>query len=546
MIRDLATNDRDPELVMADVVVVGAGIAGLTTACRLAEHGRRVVVLESGAETQADDHHPLNRAEQSDQVYAGAEQGRFRCLGGTSTRWGGAMLPFIPEDMAAHPAGWATRWGIPYDRLLSHLPEIERRFRLPAGSFEDTAAIDCDGGGVTFVRRYAKWPPFKLRNVAVAFADAIAGQDGPRVWLNATVTDWNLSDAGRLDEVSAQAPTGRKVRVRAACVVIAAGAIESTRLLLLIDRSSGHRLFAPHDVLGRYLVDHLSAPIATLEPTHRYAFNDVFGFRFERGAMRNLRFEAEPSFRARKCLPAAFAHVAFESVGADGFQALRNIYRDLQKRGRPAAADLVQIVRDLPWFAEAAWRRFVRGRLLYPRGGKFSVHLVAEQKPEPSNRITLSESAGDTFGLPIARIAWRVRDDDQRAFQQLAEHFVRMWRSTAFVQLAQIKKVPSSLWSERLREGGGIYHPAGTIRIGSDPHSGVVDDQLRCFSLPNVHVVSTATFPVVGGANPTLMMMLYARHVADEIHLDLGRGPPNATSGERTAASTQASVGANP
>ena len=68
-------------------------------------------------------------------------------------------------------------------------------------------------------------------------------------------------------------------------------------LLLIADRQCDDKIFAPDGILGRFLNDHLSAPIADLAPHNRAALNRVVGFRFERGAMRNLRFEMRGAAR---------------------------------------------------------------------------------------------------------------------------------------------------------------------------------------------------------------------------------------------------------
>lgn len=47
-------------------------------------------------------------------------------------------------------------------------------------------------------------------------------------------------------------------------------------------------------------------------------------------------------------------------------------------------------------------------------------------------------------------------------------------------------------------------HQVGTIRMGGDRVSAVVDGDCRCFDVPNLHVVSTGVLPSSGQANPTL------------------------------------------
>jgi choline dehydrogenase-like flavoprotein len=518
MIRDLNEQEDNVIRVEAEVLVIGAGIAGLVTATKLSECGLRVVVVESGGRTQEADTHPLNRVEQTGQVYAGAEHGRFRCLGGTSTRWGGAMIPLLPEDMDRHTAGWVPAWHVPYERLMAQLPDIESKFGLGSGSYEDSEIIGPYGPAAeAFVARLAKWPPFRMRNVAVAFESALRAADGPEVWLNASVTEFAFDPAGNLSGTTARSLGGKKLQIAARVVIVAAGAIESTRLLLIADRQCDDRIFAPDDILGRFLSDHLSAPIAKLEPRNRIALNRVVGFRFERGAMRNLRFEMRGAARRQSGLPASFTHIAYESAADGGFEALRDIFRGIQKRHLPSPADIVKTLADLPWLIRAIWWRYILGRLLYPSKGAFTAQLVIEQMPMRDNRITLSDNASDPFNLPQAKLHWHVGDENLTVFRGVAKHFCAMWSQSQLQELAELVPLDTSQWQAALRTCGGTYHPCGTIRIGTDRSNGVVNADLRAFRVPNLYVVSTATFPVVGGANPTLMMMLYGSYLAERL-----------------------------
>jgi choline dehydrogenase-like flavoprotein len=307
------------------------------------------------------------------------------------------------------------------------------------------------------------------------------------------------------------------LKIVARDVVVAAGAIESTRLLLIADRQCDERIFAPDDILGRFLSDHLSAPIADLEPHNRIALNRVVGFRFEQGAMRNLRFEMRGAARRQLGLPASFTHIAYESAADGGFEALRDIFRAIQKGQLPSPADIIRTAAGLPWLVRAVWWRYILGRLLYPSTGIFTAHLVIEQMPVRDNRITLSDNASDPFGLPQATLNWDVGDENLMAFRGVAEQFFSMWRESRLQDLAELVPRDTSNWHASLRNCGGIYHPSGTIRIGTDRSNGVVSADLRAFRVPNLYVVSTATFPVVGGANPTLMMMLYGSDLAERL-----------------------------
>ena len=97
MILDLATlpEDRDFD---CDVCVVGSGAAGLALANELIDTRLRVVLLEGGGAVQESDSQELYRSEVTGLPFVGVHEGRFRTLGGSTTRWGGQALPLMPID----------------------------------------------------------------------------------------------------------------------------------------------------------------------------------------------------------------------------------------------------------------------------------------------------------------------------------------------------------------------------------------------------------------------------------------------------------------
>lgn len=514
MLRDLVGRS-DRSSIEADVHVIGGGIAGLLVATRLAKAGLRVVVTESGGLHQEAETHDLNEVVHLGSVYQGAEHGRFRCLGGTSTRWGGAMIPFLPSDLGSDgPRAWPVK----LDEVAGYQDEVEAIFQLPPGPYgRPDLAEPLDGQPPSHLPRLAKWPSFPRRNVARLLDAAIRDPAGPEVWLNATATGFRVGDNGRLAAVVAEAPDGSRLEVRARETVIAAGAIESTRLLLLANRQHEGRLFGPHDVLGRYFHDHLSVCVGAVKPTDRRAMNRLAGFRFEGGGMRNLRFEPAESAAVRATVPAGFAHIVIASEKGSGFDLLRNLHRQLQKRKPPSPATLVGLAGSLPWLARALWWRQVEGRLLYPPRAVLELHMVIEQVPRAANRVSLSESRRDRYGQPLATIDWSVGAIDTGNLAAATAAFARFWQSTTLSRLGTLALGDETAAAAALAEGGGIYHPGGSTRMGTGPADGVVDRDLRSFAVPNLTVASTSTFPSGGGANPTMTMMMFALRAADAV-----------------------------
>lgn len=485
-----------------DVLVVGAGTVGLVLAAKLAESGKRVLCLESGGWEQTEDTHPFNEVEQVATVYSGAKHGRFRALGGTSSRWGGALIPFQDADLK--DAGWPVSGS----DLAPYVADVEALFGLPAGAYESPELMS--GGSTEHIARAAKWPAFRKRNVFTLLEALVRSDTGPEVWINATATDFQVNE-GRISEVTARSASGDSICVKAQCVLLAAGAIESTRLLLLVDRQNGGLIsrITPH--LGQHFHDHLSAVVAELVVKDRAKINKLIGFGFgPGGTMRNIRFELAPNSSLRQSIRPCFAHIAFDDQSGSGFDALRDVYRALQRGRMPRASLIGRLAFDIPWLVQAAWWRFFYKRLHYPHAATLRCVMVIEQHPTRLNTVSLSAERKDLFGQPLASINWRIQPQDVRAMQQAASAFAASWEKSTLVSLAEMKLEPEECIHIAMQTNGGIYHPGGTTRMAAYAKGGVVDRNLCVFGISNLRVVATSVLPTGGGANPTMMLMLLA------------------------------------
>jgi len=75
---------------------------------------------------------------------------------------------------------------------------------------------------------------------------------------------------------------------------------------------------------------------------------------------------------------------------------------------------------------------------------------------------------------------------------------------------------------------GGTAHQAGTLRFGTDPQSSVLDTNCKAHELDNLYVTDASFFPSIGAVNPTLTIIANALRVADHIAGRLGAPLPAA------------------
>ncbi len=522
----LSEADRAEIAVDADVCVVGAGIAGLVLATRLARSKRRVVVVESGGRRSDPECALLNDAELAAPGYSGFRIGRTRGLGGTSSLWGGRMLPLRPSDTAARPHVGLPAWPIPAEDLAPYRPQIEHLFGLDALSFEDDflrqLGLEDSFGAARpdFSARWPKWASFRKSNLAILLKEELEAVAGPEIWLGATVTGFEVDHAaGRVLGASAIGTNGRSLRVTANEIVLAAGTIESTRLLLWLNECTDRHAFAGCAALGRYFSDHVSTIVGRLCATDPVVTTRLFGFHFVGDTRRNLHLETVPAAQEADKVGSSFAQVVIETEPNSALDTIKNLLRGLQRRQvdlpLSKAARLVGECPDL--IRMAAWR-YYRRRLYLPVGTELLLSIVAEQLPHEANRIVLAAGL-DRTGVPVPRIDWRVRTAEVRTFASTKSRLKTFWTRSGFDRSCPVEWHQGACDEQHLTAADGldIFHPSGSARMGADRRTSVLDDQLRCHAIPNVSVVSAAAFPSAGSANPTYALIQLAMRTADRL-----------------------------
>jgi choline dehydrogenase-like flavoprotein len=527
MIFDL-NRDAVPDRQIADVLVIGGGTCGLVLADALRQCGLTVTVVESGGLSHDIRGDEFNAAEQSARHYRGAAEGRRRGLGGTSLIWGGAMLPFLPHDVATRSHLSLPRWPLQYEELATHIPELERLFRIAHGPYDSsylnprTAAVDGIEDDEIFFARFAKWPSFSRRNTAQLFAHRLRRDPRLHVYLNATVRTLHAAGPAPFSITGADIVNGGgvSIAVRARHVVLCAGAIECTRLLLVAAQGSLSGILSGNPWLGRGLYDHISMHVAEARPIDRLLLNRMAGFRFQTATMRSFRLELTAAAQMQHTLPSAWAHIGFDSTQPTAFDAMRLIMRRVQQGLLPDRSSLAQIAADPLYLIQlGAWRVF-RRQLRWPRHARYLVTVVGEQLPRKSNFIELS-SRVDRLGQPLPRIHWDVDLQDMDTIRHTTILLREYWRTHCEARIGALHWLidPDRPLNPDTANFSDVYHPGGTTRMGVNRDEAVVDGQLQVFGTRNLHVLSTSVFPSGASANPTMSLLLLGLRLAKHLQM---------------------------
>jgi choline dehydrogenase-like flavoprotein len=511
---DLNESTQPDTHATCDVCVIGAGAAGLYLASRLSRDGLCVIVLEAGGATCGSGASVGIEPEFSASQYRGATEGRAFGWGGTTSRWGGLLVPYSELDLRDEESPESVAWkhivNVVRERssavfstlALGGSPDF---FSLPEVTLGRNAKLLHDYGLETVA---AEFLPFRRRNLTYLASGRMSRH--LTVYLNAVASKWlvkpNTNGSGAVSTVEASSPNARSLRVSAKSFVIAAGAIESARILLEIDRSTDERMFPRSASIGRYLSDHLSCAVADVYPEDRNQATRLFGPIFSKGRMRSFRF-MDPSIEP--FVPRHFAHFIFDTDNAE-FRFAKHLLFSLQARALPKLR-LSNVIDGINGLSRLAYNRLIKSRLFIPVDTPAHLQMDIEQTPNLENRVRLGEKT-DRFGRPIAVVHWQVNEIDYKNIQLLSQRLLMKWpeRSLGFPGLAPIHigDTPPKPYD--------AYHPVGTCRMGTDKEA-TVDLDLRVRGTQNLYVLNTGVFRSAGTANPTFSMFCLGDMLADKL-----------------------------
>jgi choline dehydrogenase-like flavoprotein len=501
-----------------DLCIVGGGIAGLVLADALRGRGRRVDVLEGGGAGDEPESQALYAAEMAGVPHLGTTEGRFRVYGGSSTRWGGQLLPLAPQDFQARAHVPGSGWPLDPAALSPFLRRCEDLLGVNHAPFDAQLIERLPARGPQLSDpdlqpRFSKWAPFSRRNVATTLGARCEADPHTRVFLHAGVTALELDPGGsQVQALLVRTLHGGSFRFTARQVVIAAGTIETVRLLL----ASG--LGSRTDQLGRWFHDHLSIPAATLHPPSRRAFLQRFAPWFIGPTRHTLKLESTAAWQAHRGCLNVMGHLVFEAPQASGFGWFRHQLQARQQ-GTPALPVVPPpSIGKLP--AEGldllylAWKAAVRRRRWCPAGAAITLCIDTEQQPNPESRIRLSEHL-DALGMPKAIINWRWGEPERHAFACYRQLFERQWQAWGLGPIDWHHSFASgSSWQNDVSD---TYHLMGGTRMAASHIHGVVDSKLRVHGIPNLFVASCSVFPTGGSSNPTLTLMQLTLRLAEQL-----------------------------
>jgi glucoside 3-dehydrogenase (cytochrome c) catalytic subunit len=304
---------------------------------------------------------------------------------------------------------------------------------------------------------------------------------------DAVVSHLLMNDEGKAEGVAyIDRTSGAAGEARAKVVVLAAGSLESTRILL----NSRSRRFPngvgnAHGVLGHYLMDHFT----------------VEGARGLIPALKSSRREAE----GRPC-----GTIVPKYVNTIPGHENKNFHRGYYFFAS-GGQQLYSQAFSTPGVGRE-FRRRVREDIPY----SFGIYAQGECLPRHDNFVALDPEKKDAWGIPVLHISASYGENERSMAKAMRED---LGNALDALRLAE-RKPP--------REGLNIFgkniHECGTARMGKDPKTSVLNAHNQVHEARNVFVTDSAAFVTQGCSEPTLTIMALSARAADYIAEESRKG----------------------
>jgi choline dehydrogenase-like flavoprotein len=524
-----------------DVCIVGSGAAGGVMAKELCEGGAKVVMLEAGQRVnpwdllshrwpyelpfrgfRGEKQAPFYQGDVAKSIsYADSDHisiDRVRVLGGRTMHWNAVTLRYAPRDFKEWSMqGIEEDWPLTYEEIAPYYDRIEQIIGvcgnddhldiLPAGKnylppipwrcseHAMKRATDAMGIPLIAVRKAVLTRPYDKRAQCHYCGHCMDGCDVASIFSspdcmlpkaqatgnftlreNALAREVLVDHEGLASGVSfIDTVTGTEQQIKASIVVVCASTVESARLLLN-SRSPQHPagLANSSGKVGHYLNGHLNESIiiyldefAGQKPSNQDGATDhVYVPRYNH----------------------LFGKTDY--VGGWGFQVNYSTYMFPQQATRMAGYGAA--------FKERV-RKMQPGFLSFGAWGK----VTAEDR----NQVTVDPSRVDAHGIPTPVVHFRFSENDHA-----------LWRASS----ASIMEVSSHMKGTAFPSFGKgptgfASHEVGTVRMGKDPRTSVLNGYCQARDVKNLFVTDGSSFTTSSEKNPTLTIMALSMRAADYI-----------------------------
>lgn len=267
----------------------------------------------------------------------------------------------------------------------------------------------------------------------------------------------------------------REMSVKARVVVLAAGTLESTRLLL------NSKLANSSGAMGHYLIDQIyGAGLVCSVP------------------------EARNGRSTRELMEGAALIPRFRNINEKSKNFIRGYALNVYSSTHPV---------DPRSFA--AYGRGLQEKLDTYNGSGLSMNIMGEVLAHYDHHVTIDKNTVDAWNIPVLHINTRYTDNEFNMARDAVDTGCELAEAAGFEVLCK---------NYEPNPPGYSIHELGTCRMGDDPKTSVLNRWCQSHDIRNLFIVDGSSFVSSGWQNPTMTILALSMRASEHLAGQMQRG----------------------
>ena len=466
-----------------DIIIVGAGAAGITIALEFLKTKYKVALLESGKLNYDSDYQKLMRGTLSGSYnHHELDSYRLRQFGGTTNIWGAGVLPFDKLDFQERKELKLDGWPIKYSELERFYEKSKKYVKVGSEKFLTNEEFNPINREIikNKILIEKNWLRSKSgANFKELYFDDLKEANNIDVFLETTLTDISIDKAYVNQLIVSNINQGdySYKKINSKKIILSCGGIETTRLLLNFNNKNNYNIGNYKNALGRYYSPHINIFNGTLITRPGIKISNEY-------------YDINSNIHKRKYL--SFSEEFIKNNNLLNFKSLfENYNEEIDKEN----------IKEL--------KSLVGDNSLFSSNNIYSLNTAFEQTPCYTSDITLIEEK-DPLGLYKVNLNFDINKKDLEIFNKT---YQLIGSQIGFSKLGffHYNDVRESIKDQIL----GSSHHTGSCRIITKNYGGSVDENLRVYGTNNMYIASSAVFPSPSHANPTFTIIALSIRLAE-------------------------------